>query len=500
MGKFKPATFGLTVIIISVVSLGILASGVVDEALGLEIPPPELRVVGGCFRDCIDPTQAGFGTLDCPVGTEPQEGVCVAQTQDVDAMLIITNPDGTTTEEPVIVKPDGTIVKEDPVTGEQEPIIEPDPTMICASPKELVNGQCVDIAIELPSGQVHTILDVADPIACWLEVSAEILDSNGRVIGTEKAGFFKTLPVPQLSLTDIRTGIVIDQGAINIMPMMKCTVKESGGLSTTGDPFFFFPSFDIPLTLEPTTLVARVWSSVPDDITLLRITPTEDRPTTTASRLAGTLVDTFNFELDVPKLEFTSAEAMTIGTLNIPAERILVFLPDGMYDSSQHIVLDGQLVLHWNTGIASVDQVNYPIILETKLIRNPEGNVVSVENPLTIVREIAVEKNVGEDPIPNPMCQPDEVAKGQICIKVTGDGCEQGEVRVGSICVIQGEDPNVDPNIIQKFLVCINSGADCLLNAEFIPFYFIGMGLVVFIGALAQRKQPEIYGVPTGRF
>ncbi len=472
MGKFKPAIFGLTVILISTVSLAILASAVVDNAIGLGIPPPQLRTVGDLGRG----TELSAEKLGLTESDPVMIAITDPDTNETTLVEIVEETDQTLT----VMKEDGTQITLDKNTfNEVDPTA---PTIQCDEGQSVIDGKCQNVDI-IVGGETLSIIDVKDPIACWLEVTAEILDNNGNVIGTEKAGFFKTLPVPQLSLTDIPTGKSIDeQGGFNVMPMIKCSTSEIGGLSTTGDPFFtipliVYPSFDIPLTLEATKLVARVWS----------VSPEGDR-----------LVDTFNFEVDIPRLEITSAEAMTIGTIRIPSERILVFLPDGMYDSIQHIVLDGTLVLHWKTDIPEIDQVNYPITLQTNLIRNLQGEVVRVENPLTIFREIAVEKNVGEDPPPTTECEPDEVLVGGICVKITGDECPKGQVRVGVLCVEEGDDPTA-PNIFQKFLICIQSGAsNCFLSSEFIPFYFIGVGLIVFVGAVAQRKQPQIYGVPSG--
>ena len=109
-GKFQPTVFGVTVIVISISVLTILALSTPDEGLALQFPPPELRVVGGCFRDCLDPEQTGFGGQDPVV--------------DDGATIILTNPDDPTeTIEETILLGGGIMIIEDPVTGEQTIVI-----------------------------------------------------------------------------------------------------------------------------------------------------------------------------------------------------------------------------------------------------------------------------------------------------------------------------------------------------------------------------------------
>ncbi len=458
MGKFKPVKFGITILVISLAILIGLSIQTLDLGVALQIPAPELRVVGGCFRDCLDPEQTGFRILN--------------------GETTVT----TTTGETITLSEGGIIIVEDPTTGEIT-------TLDASTGEELfLEPAIVDSTIEI-AGQLFEAVNLKDGIACWLNVQANILDNNGNVIGTEASTFFRLNPVPQLSLTDVPTGKSIDeQGGFDIFPMIKCSTSTTGGGLDPEDPLFTFfppfiyPSFDTPLKLEPTQLVVRVYSQNAD---------------------ASALVDTFNFPITIDALDITDATSRELGNLKVPSERILVFLPDGMYNSVQHIVLEGNLILHWNTGVQEVDAIPFLIKLETKQIFNAEGNRIAVSNPVTIFREIAVEKNVGEEP-PEPIeCKSGQVVVGNQCIPVVPMLCPEPTVLVEGSCQFLPTEPPVIPTgtIIDRFIICIQSGSqDCFLSTEFFPFYLLGVAFTVLIIGVAQRKQPDIYGVPRGGF
>ena len=155
-GKFQPRVFGVTVIVISISVLTILSLSTPDEGLALQIAPPELRVVGGCFRDCIDPTQTGFGGQDAVV--------------DNGGTIILTDPDDpTNTIEEQIFLGGGIMVIEDPVTGEQ--------TVVIAG-----TDQPADVfpAIECDEGQMFFDPDITDGIQgiCY---NVKFVDTEGRV-------------------------------------------------------------------------------------------------------------------------------------------------------------------------------------------------------------------------------------------------------------------------------------------------------------------------------
>ena len=81
MSKFKPIKFSASVGVFGFIVVLIVGFAIFDEGLALQFAPPELRVVGGCFRDCIDGTQTGFGGQD-PVP------------EDIPIDIVITDDDG----------------------------------------------------------------------------------------------------------------------------------------------------------------------------------------------------------------------------------------------------------------------------------------------------------------------------------------------------------------------------------------------------------------------
>ena len=487
-GKFKPRIFGITVLVISVAVVGILGISTFDEGLALQIAPPELRVVGGCFRDCLDPEQTGFGGQDPVV--------------DNGGTIILTDPDDpTNTIEEQILLGDGIMILEDPETGEQVVVIAGTdeladifPAIECPEGQTFfdpdltdgVEGMCWGVTFVDSSGQEFETIQVKDTVACWLNVHSDVINSQGDKVGAEQSSFFKTEPVPQLTLVDIPTGAeLVGEGGFRLFPMLKCATNTQEGGIITEEAFpdipieilYIFPSFDTPLKLEATELVARVYSQSPD----------------------GKLIDTFNFKFDVPAQDITDATSRNLGEIFIPAERILVFLPDGQYNSEQQIVIEGQLVLHWNTGIASVDNVPQVIKLQTIQTRDGEGNVLSIVNPLTIFRELDVDRGAGDTP-EMPMCQSGQVVINGLCTTIP-TGCLADEISINGVCQPLGDgDPTIGKqNFFDRFITCIQSGSqDCLLSTEFVPLYLFGIIGVVAVGVVAQRKEPEVYGVPRG--
>ena len=488
MGKFKPRIFGATVIVISISVLTILGLSTFDQGLALEFLPPQLRIVGECFRSPA-----------CDADPEPSV--------DDGGTIILTDPDDpTNTIEEQVLLGGGIMVVIDAETGEEIILIAGTDELADSFPSEEcdegqvffdpdltdgIRGICWDITFVDSTGKEFETIQIEDTVACWLNVHSDVINSEGIKVGAEQSSFFKTEPVPQLTLIDVPTGAeLVGEGGFRLFPMIKCATNTQEGGIVTEDAFpdipievlYIFPSFDTALRIEATELVARVYSVSPK----------------------GFLVDTFNFKFNVPAQDITDATSRNLGEIFIPAERILVFLPDGKYRSLQHIVVEGTLVLHWKTGFPSVDNIPQVIKLQTIQTRDGQGNVLSIVNPLTIQRELDVDRNVGDvEPPKKRECKSGEVLVGDQCLPVGTTGCPQGTFLLEGSCVIPPPTPPEVPpeNILDRFITCVRSGSqDCLLTTEFVPFYLLGIGFVVLVGGLAQRNQPQIYGVPPRGF
>lgn len=339
-----------------------------------------------------------------------------------------------------------------------------------------------------------TVIELQYPnknIACWINVNAKVLDTNGNVIGTEASSFLRVNPIVAFSLTDIKTQKdLLEKGGFEIIPSIKCaTLFAPNPDFDPQDPKLFdtnyftgtYPSFELPLKLDPANLIARVYSVSVD---------------------GNHLVDTFNAGFDTQSLSITNAESHEIGKLRIGADRILVGLEDGKYNSYQHIVLEGTLVLHW----VEFQDVNFVIPIKPSLTRNSEGQIVMVSSPLIIYRELAVEKNVGEDPLPREECTDGQIfdPATNTCVPIQGKDCASDEFVSGNQCIKIGtpNSPNVSlTDFIGKLQTCIQSGqTTCLSDPSFIPLWLFGIGFIVIIGAVAQRKAPDIYGLPPSGF
>lgn len=327
-------------------------------------------------------------------------------------------------------------------------------------------------------------------IACWLSVKANIIDTNGNVVGREASSFLRVSPIVAFTLIDIKSQKeLLEKGGFEIIPEIKCVTAEAGQPDfDPQDPKLFdtniltgtYPSFGTQLKLDPATLITRIYSTSPD----------------------GThLIDTFNGAFNTESLSITDATSRELGKFRIGADRIIAYLEDGKYNTFQHVVLEGTLVLHW----VGYEGVNYVIPVNPSLTKNSEGQIVKVSSPLIIYRELAIEKNVGE------VLPRDECTDGQIfdeatgrCVQVEGIPCPQGQILSGNVCVKIGspDTPNVLlTDFVGKLQTCVQSGqTTCLADPTFIPLWLFGIGSIIVIGAVAQRKAPDIYGIPPSGF
>lgn len=448
MGKFNPTVFFATIIIVGGSIFGILAIVDLDGTIGLDIPPPELRTVGTAGRGTVLSAES-LGLTEDPI-------------------ITVVDENGNETE----------------VSKEQIEMLDQTATMNCDEPMIFIDGKCQTVMI---NGSEVPFTQLRDTIGCWLQTTVKVLDSDGNIaFDNSKSDIFKLNPKPTaLSLIDSRTGLAIDKGGFIIIPTMKCASSESGGIDPEGlFGFLSYPSVQIPLRLQSTQLTVRVYSENPE----------------------GNLVDTFQAKMPINRIDIDNTDENKLGELTIRSVDLLKHLPEGMYESTQNIVLEGRLVLGWNTG-TTADDVAYTIPLLTTQRFNTMGDRLSVFNELLVQRDIDVD--IGDDAGngdgngDREQCTPPEVRVGQLCVTPEKpDDCGANAVFVAGLgCVKQGENPDVDPNIVDKFLKCLETQADgCLLSAEFVPFYIITLGGFVFIGAIAQRNQPQVYGVPRGGF
>jgi len=480
MGKFKPLKFGLTVVIVAGTIIGILAIADTDDAIGLNFTPPELRIVGECFKSCVepDPNVSNGGTI---ILTDPND------------------PNNTIEEE--ILLGGGIMVIEDPITGEKTVVISGTndpadvfPAIECPEGQMFfdpditdgIQGICWNVTFIDTNGQEFVTTSPKDSIACWLQVTTQVIGDGGILLTTSKGDIFKVNPSPVLSLVDLQTQASIEKGGFKVFPKIKCSTSDTGDINPEGTfGFFSFPSFDTKLRIQATELTVVVWSENPE----------------------GNLIDTFNAKLPVSRLDITDTSERTLGELTIASQDLLKFLPNGKYESTQNIVFEGKLVLNWNTGIPSVDSQAFTIPLLTTQRQNINGDVISVFNELLVQRDIGVDRNVENGNGGLEPCVFPKIRIGEFCIIQEPEDCPNGqEFIVGLGCVSEGNDPKIPiPDIFQLLITCIQSGdSTCLLNENFLGIYFFGLAGIIFIGAIAQtagrKRVDDIYGIPPEGF
>jgi hypothetical protein len=365
-------------------------------------------------------------------------------------------------------------------------------------------------AIENPDGTLTTLVgdDPLPNVACWVSQQVtvfEFMDERdlNRPLFILKSPFFQSQPfisVPLGSIADSETQINLDSGVWVTRPEIKCVSGEINtefgivqpiGTVDPDDPnlFTFFPNVATPLTVQDSFFKIRVYAELP----------------------TGIWKEVFNTIYAVERFDITSASGIILDPVTIRQEWIEPYLPEGDYNSKYRIVYDGAFLMNWKlSNNCGNDCAKIPFVIPvvTEKTFSEQGQLVSLFNEFQVSRDVTVGKPTGsgEDTITcmefteqlNPITQECEP------VTTSETPCPQGQVRSGGVCVTIGTDPN-SPNdvtvpfqdILNKIQTCLNSGSPaCLASADLLPLWIFAVGLVVVLGAVAQRRQPEIYGVP----
>ncbi len=101
------------------------------------------------------------------------------------------------------------------------------------------------------------------------------------------------------------------------------------------------------------------------------------------------------------------------------------------------------------------------------------------------------------------------ILKNEKCVRAPIEiTCPDNQVydKTSRKCIPKDEqNGNVNPNppskgflgLLSSLGLCLQTAnIPCLMNMDFLPIYLLGFGGLFVIGAVAQRKQPDIYGVP----
>jgi len=417
MGKFRPKTFGITVVAIVSVIFILVISTSDDGGIGAIIPPPTLEIV--------------------------------------------TDEKGT-----FIVNPD---------TKEKE--------------------------IAILGGDITNV-------ACWMKQSVTIFSlTDPTPIATIQSDFFQSRPVLAIPLSviiDKDTGRSLANSIYVTAPEIKCV---SGEITTLGggfqpqedidpeDPNLFknYPNVDTPLTIQESFFKITVFAQVP----------------------SGIWIEVFNTNYTIDRFDITSPTAIRLDSFTIRQEWIDPYLPEGDYNSRYRFVYDGAVLMNWKqTNTCDIDCAEIPFVIPvvTEKTFDTNGQLVSLFNEFQIERDIEVGKPTGtgvQTITCDALTQKIDPDSG-LCIPIPPNEqpCPQGEVKSGNICIeIVNGVPNGNPSdvtvpfgdLLLKIQTCLASGEPtCLASAELLPLWIFGIGIVVVIGAVAQRRQPEIYGVPRG--
>lgn len=345
-------------------------------------------------------------------------------------------------------------------------------------------------------------------IACWVAQNVVVRDEAGGFIGVSKSPFFKSNPfvaTPTFSVIDTETGKSVVGGTYTTNAQIKCStgkilVDQFGTVAPVGeiDPEeafeILFPSFEVPLTVEDSFFTIRVYVQLPNN----------------------TWKEVFNVPYKIDRFDINSAEHVLLPPFTIKQVWLQKFLPDGDYQATLKFVYEGAVVMHWKqTGLCSQQCANIdfviPFITE-RTFEEGKKDATNVHNEFEVNRLITfgvVGNGEGETVECDGITESVDPDTG-ICVAISPSDqpCKQGQFKSGGVCVNIGGangDPSsknsLVPEVFGKLSTCVASGdLTCLASADFLPFWIFGVGLIVVVGALAQSRQPEIYGVPRSGF
>lgn len=303
------------------------------------------------------------------------------------------------------------------------------------------------LGFELPLPLSVTNIENPD-IFCYTKITTDVIDEDGKIIASEQSAFFKGNPITTFSFVDT----VKEQSVsgFKVTPKIKCNTPD------TSDPFDFG---QVPVVINDNDMVLKVFSKSAD----------------------GTyLIETFNAKITTNEIKLTNNQEQSLGSFTINSDDILKFVESGNYDSTQHIVLEGDFLIHWD-GYPSVV---YALTAGTNKQHDSEGRINSIESSLITYREITIDSSgagVGE----KKECGTGEFEKSGVCVKVTG----------GS-----SSNPNIIPtstDIFSQFGQCVINNPDksCLASSQFSPFYLGGVGLLALGFASKREPRQMVYGV-----
>lgn len=401
----------------------------------IEFPDTSLRTVGEGGRgtelseDCVGFCAEQGGDLDnAPTDDEPE--VTPTPTSDCewwDLFCLFGEPEPTPEPEPEVTP-----------TPEPEPEPEVTPT---------------------PTEGIVSLF-------CALKQQTEVVDENGNRIATANSRFLFTNPTP-MTFIDTDTQKEIEKGSFLSKLNIKCQssdtevllvekVNKQTGIVSQGT-FGTFPSVEIPVTVESSELVIKVYS---------------------VDNTGSKLVETYNGKLRTDEIKITDSSEKIYGIHNIPSERILVFIPDGQYNSWQHLTIDGTINLH----LTDKPDDKYTIKLMTTKEHDTNGNLVRVENPVMNWRLISVDKQTTvSTPEPKP----------------TPTDCKDPQILVDGRCVdppkeVDNNPTNPGKNLLSSFSLCLQvNGITCLFQQQYIIWTFAGVAGLFFLGAITHNSAPK---------
>lgn len=286
-----------------------------------------------------------------------------------------------------------------------------------------------------------------ESIFCSAKISVDVTDANGKVIRTLESEFFKGNPVTTFSFIDTKSQSNLS--GYDVISKFKCDTPSTGFLGLD----------QVPVIVKAGKMAVHVYSKGSDN---------------------SHLIDTFNAELTSNKVVLNNSNEVILGNVFVPADRILQYLDNGNYDSTQHFVLDGDYLIAWE----GYENIPYRLSTETIVNHNSVGQIVSVDADIITFSEITVD--VGGSSSPTKECKPSEVLKSGVCVGVgTGGGSGTDDITITS------------SDLVSKFTNCAFSNPDknCLMSAEFSPFYLMGVGLVAILSASKSQPRQVVYGM-----
>ncbi len=330
------------------------------------------------------------------------------------------------------------------------------------------------LAFEIPIPLEITGVENKD-VFCYVKISTQTIDAEGKVIATNDSAFFKDNPIVTFDFTDQQLNKKVS--GFNVIPKIKCDTPVTSSI-------LGFATEQVSMTILKHELITRVYSVVED---------------------GSYLEETYNAKFSIDQVELVDNKEVILGEHFIPSDRILSFIDAGNYDSYQHIVLEGDIKLAYTDYLTVVNTLS----VSKDVKYNSSGQINSVNDSdlltwrnITLTLDDSISDDCNDDQSCEPnvnTCSENQVLNADGSCTLKFKECAEGQYLENNVCrtlPVSGGSVELTGITDDFFIIttCLTTfDTACLAQTQFIPYYLGLLGGIFLIGAVTTRNTPVAF-------